>query len=292
MMGDFSPDVFSPADRGGSVADGGLVLTLTSGKGGVGKTTTTANLGAALAMAGQRVIVVDADIGLRNLDIVMGLESRVVYNLVDVIEGRCSLHESLVRDKRVDELYLLPSSQTRDKTAIAPDQMMTLCEELRAIADFVLVDSPAGIELGFQNAIAAASEVIIVTTPEVSALRDADKVIYLLERDMNIKARLVINRYNPRLVRRKEMITRNDILSILSIDLLGIVPEDDQITVSANKGWPVALERKKICKPRLPQYRPAPARLQCPSDPFPGGQLAGAAPASLRSVIGRNLTNR
>jgi septum site-determining protein MinD len=145
----------------------------------------------------------------------------------------------------VDELYLLPSSQTRDKTAIAPDQMMTLCEELRAIADFVLVDSPAGIELGFQNAIAAASEVIIVTTPEVSALRDADKVIYLLERDMNIKARLVINRYNPRLVRRKEMITRNDILSILSIDLLGIVPEDDQITVSANKGWPVALERKK-----------------------------------------------
>ena len=245
MMGDLSPDVHAPADRRGSEADGGLVLTLTSGKGGVGKTTTTANVGTALAMAGQRVIVVDADIGLRNLDIVMGLESQVVYNLVDVIEGRCSLHESLVRDKRVGELYLLPSSQTRDKTAIAPDQMMTLCEELRAIADFVLVDSPAGIELGFQNAIAAASEVIIVTTPEVSALRDADKVIYLLERDMNIQARLIINRYNPRLVRRKEMITRNSILDILSIDLLGIVPEDDQIIVSANKGWPVALERKK-----------------------------------------------
>lgn len=234
-----------PADGQESRADGGLVLTLTSGKGGVGKTTTTANLGTALALAGQRVIVVDADIGLRNLDIVMGLESQVVHNLVDVVEGRCSLHEALVRDKRAKELYLLPSSQTRDKSAVAPDQMMTLCEEMRAISDFVLVDSPAGIELGFQNAIAAASEVIIVTTPEVSALRDADKVIYLLERDLNTEPRLVINRYNPRLVRRKEMITRHDILSILGIDLLGIVPEDDQITVSSNKGWPVALDRKK-----------------------------------------------
>ncbi len=245
VRGDLSPTVNATPDHRNADADGGLVLTLTSGKGGVGKTTTAANLGTALAMAGQRVIVVDADIGLRNLDIVMGLESRVVYNLVDVIEGRCSLHESLVPDKRVDELYLLPSSQTRDKTAVAPDQMMTLCEELRAVADFVLVDSPAGIELGFQNAIAAASEVIIVTTPEVSALRDADKVIYLLERDLNTQARLIINRYNPRLVRRKEMITRDDILSILSIDLLGIVPDDDQIIVSANKGWPVALDRKK-----------------------------------------------
>lgn len=245
MRGESSPAARAIQDHLNSGADGGLVLTLTSGKGGVGKTTTTANLGTALAMAGQRVIVVDADIGLRNLDIVMGLESRVVYNLVDVIEGRCSLHESLVRDKRAKELYLLPSSQTRDKTAVAPDQMMTLCEELRAIADFVLVDSPAGIELGFQNAIAAASEVVVVTTPEVSALRDADKVIFLLERDLNTQARLIINRYNPRLVRRKEMISKDDILSILSIDLLGIVPDDDQITVSANKGWPVALERKK-----------------------------------------------
>ncbi|MDE0198758.1 MAG: septum site-determining protein MinD [Caldilineaceae bacterium] len=245
MKEESSPAARATQDHLNSEADGGLVLTLTSGKGGVGKTTTTANLGTALAMAGQRVIVVDADIGLRNLDIVMGLESRVVYNLVDVIEGRCSLHESLVRDKRAKELYLLPSSQTRDKTAVAPDQMMTLCEELRAIADFVLVDSPAGIELGFQNAIAAASEVVIVTTPEVSALRDADKVIFLLERDLNTQARLIINRYNPRLVRRKEMISKDDILSILSIDLLGIVPDDDQITVSANRGWPVALERKK-----------------------------------------------
>lgn len=245
MRGESSPAARATQDHLDSEADGGLVLTLTSGKGGVGKTTTTANLGTALAMAGQRVIVVDADIGLRNLDILMGLESRVVYNLVDVIEGRCSLHESLVRDKRAKELYLLPSSQTRDKTAVAPDQMMTLCEELRAIADFVLVDSPAGIELGFQNAIAAASEVVIVTTPEVSALRDADKVIFLLERDLNTHARLIINRYNPRLVRRKEMISKDDILSILSIDLLGIVPDDDQITVSSNKGWPIALERKK-----------------------------------------------
>lgn len=222
----------------------GVVLTVTSGKGGVGKTTTTANLGTALAMAGQRVVVVDADIGLRNLDIIMGLESRVVYNLVDVIEGRCPLHQALIRDKRVEELYLLPASQTRDKTSVAPDQMMTLCEELRSIADYVLVDSPAGIELGFQNAVASASEVVIVTTPEVSALRDADKVIYLLERDMNIQPRLVINRYNPRLVRREEMMSRHDILDILSIDLLGVVPEDDQILISTNKGWPVALERR------------------------------------------------
>jgi septum site-determining protein MinD len=245
VSGEFRPAAHAETEHLESEADGGLILTLTSGKGGVGKTTTTANLGTALAMAGQRVVVIDADIGLRNLDIVMGLESRVVYNLVDVIEGRCSLHEALVRDKRVNELYLLPSSQTRDKTAVAPDQMMTLCQELRTIADFVLVDSPAGIELGFQNAIAAASEVIVVTTPEVSALRDADKVIYLLERDLNTQARLIINRYNPRLVRRKEMISRNEILSILSIDLLGIVPDDEQITVSANKGWPVALERRK-----------------------------------------------
>jgi len=222
----------------------GVVLTITSGKGGVGKTTTSANLGTALAMAGQRVVVVDADLGLRNLDIVMGLESRIVYNVVDVIEERCPLHQALVRDKRVDELYLLPASQTRDKYAVTPEQMMDVCQDLKQMADYVLIDSPAGIESGFRNAVAPANEVLIVTTPEVSALRDADKVIYLLERDVGIEPRLIINRYNPRLVRRGDMLSRKDILDILSIDLLGIVPDDDSIVISTNKGRPIALNRE------------------------------------------------
>jgi len=222
----------------------GVVLTITSGKGGVGKTTTSANLGTALAMAGQRVVVVDADLGLRNLDIVMGLESRIVYNVVDVIEERCPLHQALVRDKRVDELYLLPASQTRDKYAVTPEQMVAVCQQLQQMADYVLIDSPAGIESGFRNAVAPANEVFIVTTPEVSALRDADKVIYLLERDVKIEPRLIINRYNPRLVRRGDMLSRKDILDILSIDLLGIVPDDDSIVISTNKGRPIALNRE------------------------------------------------
>lgn len=224
----------------------GTVITITSGKGGVGKSTTSANLGTALAMAGQRVVVVDADIGLRNLDIIMGLESRVVYNLVDVVEERCQLHQALIRDKRADELYLLPASQIRDKTAVTPEQMVSICRELQQIADYVLVDSPAGIEFGFRNAVAPADEILIVTTPEVSALRDADKVIFLLERDVGIPPRLVINRYNPRLVRRGDMLSSQDILDILSIDLLGIVPEDDDIVISTNKGRPVALERERF----------------------------------------------
>jgi septum site-determining protein MinD len=223
----------------------GVVITITSGKGGVGKTTTTANLGTALAMNGQKVVMIDADIGLRNLDIITGLESRVVYNLIDVVEKRCTLAQALIRDKRVKELYLLPASQTRDKSALSPDQMLDICAELRELTDYVLVDSPAGIELGFQNAVAPADSIIIVTTPEISALRDADKVIYLLERDMAVEPQLVINRYNPRLVRQGEMLSRFDILDILSIDLLGIVPEDDQIVVSTNRGHPIALDRDK-----------------------------------------------
>jgi septum site-determining protein MinD len=222
----------------------GEIITVTSGKGGVGKTTTCANLGTALAMAGQRVIVVDADIGLRNLDIIMGLESRVVHNIVDVIEQRVPLHQALIKDKRAEELYLLPASQTREKSAIAPDQMMTLCQELQRIADYVIIDSPAGIEQGFQNAIAPADHVLIVTTPEVSSLRDADKVIFLLERDVGLEPRLVLNRYNARLVNRGDMLSVDDVLDILSIDLLGVVPDDDNIIVSTNKGRPVALDRE------------------------------------------------
>ena len=222
----------------------GEVITITSGKGGVGKTTTCANLGMALALAGQRVIVVDADIGLRNLDIIMGLESRVIHNIVDVVEQRVPLHQALIKDKRAEELYLLPASQTREKSAIAPDQMMTLCQELQEIANFVLIDSPAGIEQGFQNAIAPADRVLIVTTPEISALRDADKVIYLLERDVGIEPQLILNRYNARLVHQGDMLSIDDVLDILSIDLLGVVPDDDAIIVSTNKGRPVALDRE------------------------------------------------
>ncbi|RME58069.1 MAG: septum site-determining protein MinD [Caldilineae bacterium] len=224
----------------------GTVITITSGKGGVGKSTTSANLATALALAGQRVVVIDADIGLRNLDIIMGLESRIVYNLVDVVEGRCELHQALIRDTRAGELYLLAASQTRDKDAVQPDQMVDICRELQQIADYVLIDSPAGIELGFRNAVAAADEVFLVTTPEVSALRDADKVIFLLERDTSLPPRLVINRYNARLVRRGDMLTKDDILDILSIDLLGIVPEDDDIVISTNKGRPIALDRDRF----------------------------------------------
>lgn len=222
----------------------GTIVTITSGKGGVGKTTTTSNLAAALAQAGRRVVAVDADIGLRNLDLVMGLENRIVYDLVDVVEGRCELHQALVRDPRAKFLYMLPAAQTRDKSDVSIDQMMQLCNTLRQGADFVLIDSPAGIEHGFQAAIAPADRVLIVTTSDVSALRDADKVIYLLERDWKRPPGLVLNRYNPELVRRGEMRDIEDVLDILSIDLLGVVPEDHSILLSTDRGMPAVFNRR------------------------------------------------
>jgi len=218
------------------------VITITSGKGGVGKTTTTANLAVALGLHGQRVVALDADIGLRNLDVVMGLENRVVYDLVDVVEGRCRLRQALIRDKRLSEVYLLPAAQTRDKTAVNPAQMAELCAQLRPDFDFVLVDSPAGIEQGFQNAVAGADEIIIVTTPEVSAVRDADRIIGLVEAGEKGPARLIINRIKPDMVRRGDMLDVDDVLEILRIDLVGIVPEDEHIIISTNKGLPIVHE--------------------------------------------------
>ena len=215
-------------------------IVVTSGKGGVGKTTTSANLGVALALNGKKVAVVDADIGLRNLDVILGLENRIVYDLVNVIEGECKLRQALIRDKRVDGLFLLPAAQTRDKNSVSPDDMRKLVARLKEEVDYVLIDCPAGIEQGFKNSIAGADRAIIVTTPEVSAIRDADRIIGLVEAHELPEPELIVNRYRPGMVSRGDMLDREDILEILAIPLVGIVPEHEDIIVSANRGMPVA----------------------------------------------------
>jgi septum site-determining protein MinD len=222
----------------------GKVITVTSGKGGVGKTTATANLGAALADFGHKVACVDGDIGLRNLDVVMGLENRIVYDLVDVVEGRCRLRQAMIRDKRLPELYLIPAAQTRDKSAISPSDMVRLCDELRPECDWILIDSPAGIERGFRNAIAPADIVVVITNPEVSAVRDADRIIGLVEAEEKGPARLVINRIKPDMVRRGDMLAVDDILELLAVQLVGMVPDDDNVLTSTNRGTPVVLDGK------------------------------------------------
>ncbi len=224
----------------------GRVITITSGKGGVGKTTATANIGIALGRLGKGVVALDADIGLRNLDVVMGLENRIVYDLVDLVEGRCRLRQTLIRDKRVPSLYMLPAAQTRDKTAVGPTDMVRVCDQLRQRFDYVIIDSPAGIEQGFRNAIAPATDVVIITNPEISAVRDADRIIGLVEAEEKGPARLIINRLNPDLVRRGTMLDTADILEILAIDLLGIVPEDLAILDASNRGQPVALDGRSL----------------------------------------------
>ena len=224
----------------------GEVIVVTSGKGGVGKTTTTANIGTALALYGRKVLLVDTDIGLRNLDVVLGLENRIVYDIVDVIEGFCRLRQAVIKDKRFENLFLLPAAQTRDKTAVSPSQMITLCDEMKKDFDYVIIDCPAGIEQGFKNAIAGAQKAIVVTTPEVSAVRDADRIIGLLEANEIRDPGLLINRVKPDMIKRGDMMNIDDIIDILAISLVGIVPDDDKILVSTNKGEPAVTDKRSI----------------------------------------------
>lgn len=217
----------------------GEVIVITSGKGGVGKTTTTANLGTGLAQMGKSVVLIDTDIGLRNLDVVMGLENRIVYNLVDVIEGSCRINQALIKDKRNPSLYLLPSAQTKDKTAVSPEQMSKLAEELKEKFDYILMDCPAGIEQGFKNAIAGATRALVVTTPEVSAIRDADRIIGLLDAAAIERTDLIVNRLRADMVKREEMMSSDDVVEVLGINLIGVVPDDENIVISTNKGEPL-----------------------------------------------------
>ena len=218
---------------------GARVIVITSGKGGVGKTTTTANIGAALADKGHKVLLIDTDIGLRNLDVVMGLENRIVYDLIDVIEGRCRVSQALIKDKRCPNLVLLPAAQIRDKNDVNTDQMKELIFSLKESFDYILIDCPAGIEQGFKNAIAAADEAIVVTTPEVSATRDADRIIGLLEAAGIKNPRIVVNRLRIDMVKDKNMLSVEDILDILAVKLLGVVPDDENVVISTNKGEPL-----------------------------------------------------
>ena len=220
-------------------------IVITSGKGGVGKTTVSANLGTALAMHEKRVCLIDADIGLRNLDVVIGLENRIVYDIVDVVEKNCRLEQALIRDKRLKNLFLLPAAQTRDKTAVTPYQMKEVVSSLKEEMDYIIVDSPAGIEQGFKNAIAGADRAIIVTTPEVSAVRDADRIIGLLEAEGLKEPDVVINRIRIDMVKKGNMMDIDDMIEILAVNMLGVVPEDEYIVISTNKGEPVVYTDNK-----------------------------------------------
>ena len=260
------------------------VITLTSGKGGVGKTTAVANIAVALASSGSKVVCIDGDIGLRNLDVILGLENRIVYDIVDVIEGCCRLKQAMIRDKKLTDLYLIPAAQTRDKNAVSASDMIRLVKDLRNEAEYVLIDSPAGIERGFRNSIAAADRVVVVTNPEVSAVRDADRVIGILEAEGKGPASLIINRLNPTLVRNKDMLSPEDVLDLLAIDLIGIVPEDENVIVGSNRGAPVALDQKS----RAGQaFRNIARRLKGETVPFIDWESQGGFWERLQRLTGR-----
>ena len=241
------------------------VITITSGKGGVGKTTATANIATALAVDGARVVCIDADIGLRNLDVVLGRENRIVYDLVDVVEGRCRLRQAMIRDKRLPNLFLIPAAQTRDKTAVSPSDMVRLIDELREESEWVLIDSPAGIERGFRNAIAPADIVVVITNPEISAVRDADRIIGLIEAEEKGPAKLVINRLKPEMVQREDMLSAEDVHELLAVEMIGIVPEDDKVILSTNRGTPIVLDGKSQAGQA---FRNIAARLEGQEVPF------------------------
>ncbi len=258
------------------------VIVITSGKGGVGKTTTTANLGTGLAQLGHKVVVVDADIGLRNLDVVMGLENRIVYDVVDVVEGVCRLKQALIKDKRYEGLFLLPAAQTRDKNAVTPEQMQSLTNDLKEMFDFVLIDCPAGIEQGFRNAIAGADKAIVVTTPEISAVRDADRIIGLLEAAELTDPVLIINRIRIEMVKKGDMMNIEDMIDILAIDLIGVVPDDEAIVISTNKGEPVVTDNNSLAGQA---YRNITRRLTGEDVPFINMESDAGLMAKLKKIF-------
>lgn len=260
------------------------VVTITSGKGGVGKTTAVANLAVALASGGSKVVCIDGDIGLRNLDVILGLENRIVYDIVDVIEGRCRLKQAMIRDKKLPDLYLIPAAQTRDKNAVSPSDMNRLIKDLRADYDFVLIDSPAGIERGFRNAIAAADRVLVVTNPEVSAVRDADRVIGILEAEDKGPGALIINRLNPILVKKNDMLSADDVLDLLAVELIGIVPEDENVIIGSNRGAPVASDPKSKAGQA---FRNIAKRLKGETVPFLDLESTGSLWERIQRLAGR-----
>jgi septum site-determining protein MinD len=260
------------------------VITVTSGKGGVGKTTAVANLATALAADGRKVVCIDGDIGLRNLDVIMGLENRIVYDIVDVIEGRCKLKQAMIRDKHYPEMHLIPAAQTRDKNAVSPSDMGRICNDLRPDADFIIIDSPAGIERGFRNSIAAADRVLVVTNPEVSAVRDADRVVGILEAEEKGTPALILNRLNPALVRNNDMLSAEDVLDLLGIQLIGIVPEDEAVIIGSNRGAPVVTDPKS----RAGQaFRNIAKRIQGIDVPFMDLDQQGGLWGAIQKLTGR-----